>query len=212
MTHTNRWLTILCVTALLWTSQAVAATLSLHPINALENTPVVQLPVQLDTAEGDIVASLQFDIHFDPQHLQFRDVETGEAAEQADKSAHFNQIRPDVVRVVVAGLNRTVITPGTLSLIVFDLVAGASGTTSLRMDAAILSDPFGTAVPATLSPHTLVLETHGGTLQNELATGTSNSTVPGEGYSTYPALIVALLAVGAAMLWARKSPRKRGRR
>ncbi len=212
MTHPKQWLTLLCVTAIFWVPQSMAATLRLQPIVTLDNTPTAQLPVHLDTREGDFVASLQFDIHFDPQHLQFRDVETGTAAAQSDKSAHFNQIQPDVIRVVVAGLNRTVITPGTLSLIVFDLVDGAAGTTSLRMDGAILSDPFGTAVPATLSPHTLVLETRGGTVQNELATGTSNSTVPNHGYNTYPAFIVALLGVGAAMLWARKSPRKRGRR
>ncbi len=207
-----RKLTMVSAVVLLGASHVVAVTLGLQSIVTLDQTTEVQLPIQLDTQPGDVVASLQFDIHFDNEQFQFRRVETGAAAAQADKSAHFNPIRPDVIRVVVAGLNRNVIAPGILARVVFDRVSGESGTTSLRMDGAILSDPFGTAVPATLSPNTLVLEARGDTLHHGLATGTATATIPGRGYNTYPALIVALLGVGAAMLWARKAPRKRGRR
>lgn len=212
MTRVVHKLTLVSAALLLGASHVVAVTLGLQPIVSLDDSSEIQLPIQLDTQPGDVVASLQFDVHFDTEQFQFRRVETGAAATNADKSAHFNQIRPDVIRVVVAGLNRTVIAPGILARVVFDRVSGESGTTSLRMDGAILSDPFGTAVPATLSPNTLVLEARGDTLHHGLATGTAQATIPGRGYNTYPALIVALLGVGAAMFWARKAPRKRGRR
>ena len=191
-------------------SHSHSASLGLRSSEAGEDSGEVSIPVYLDAAGDESVASLQCDLRFDGAALGFLNADVGEAAEGAEKLAHANLIRPDCVRIIVAGFNRTIIAPGPVAWIHFE-AAGPLSETTIHLETAVLSDPHGNAVDVVLTPNTLDLGTADGII---LTHNTSGSAIPKtrtRSSASYTGLIVAILGVGAAMLWARKRPRK-GRR
>ncbi len=172
----------------------------------------VDVPIQLSVSDTEAVAGLQFDLRFDAAALRFVEVHTGDAATLAEKSVHSNLIRADQLRVIVAGLNRTTMDSGPIAVARFESIAGPVATTTLSMEHGILSDPYGTPIPVTLTPSTLLLESHGETLQASMATGTVQPDGARNPYESYRALIIALLCVAATITWARLTPKKQRRR
>ncbi|MCF6287546.1 MAG: cohesin domain-containing protein [Candidatus Hydrogenedentes bacterium] len=205
---------IIALSLAIWVMPLIAqgTTLGLQTTSSEESEGKVLVPIHIETDLSEPVASLQFDLHFDPKALRFSDVLAADAAQDAEKSAHSNLLRPGVVRVIIAGLNRTTMDTGLLAQIQFSAVNPLLTATTVTMEGAILSDPYGSSVPVTLSPNTVVLEQNAGILQASLATGTASPKPPGNPYGTYYALVVALLCVVAAMTWSRKSTVKGGKR
>lgn len=205
--------------ALVWVSLAIAA--CAHPatlglVSASESgspAATITVPVNLATESSESVAGIQFDLHYDPTTLEFAAVDTGPSARDAEKSTHSNLLTPGKLRVIIAGLNRNIMTDGQVCLILFHALDGESPTTSATLENGVLSDPFGSPIPLTLSPQTLVLEQRNGNFRPVLATGASiPDSGPADPYGSFRAIIIALICVFAAIFWTRKAPKKgRGR-
>lgn len=207
---TNHLAGVILVLSLVQGACGVTLGLKASPTEA--NLDSIVVPVQLSVEQGDAVASLQFDLHYDTETLRYDETATASSAQNAEKSAHANVLRPGVLRVVVAGLNRNAMATGPLVNLRFSASGGFTPTTSVSMESAIVSDPYGTAIPVTLSPNTIVLERSDGTLKARMATGTTTPSLPGDAYAPYRALVIALLCVAAAMTWSRRKPKKGHRR
>ena len=187
---------------------AQGTTLGLQRTSPEENAGKVLVPIHIETAAAEPVASLQFDLRFDPQALRFSRAVPGDIAKNADKSTHANLMHRGLVRVIVAGLNRTTMESGLLAQVEFTTNSATLNTTTVHIEGAILSDPYGSSVPVTLSPNTVVLEESKGLLQTSMVTGTASAKPASNPYGTYRALFVALLCVIAAMTWSRHSTKK----
>ena len=191
---------------------ASAATLGLQAQPSVA-ADTIAVPVHLEVAAAEAVAGIQFDLHFDPTALEFVRVEAGDQATAAEKSAHFNELSPGVLRVIIAGLNRNHMVTGPVVTIHLAPQANAPAAATATLSDAILSDPFGTAVPVMLAPQTLVLDHSNGSLAPALATGASKGTSSApDPYGSFRALVVALLCVIAAIVWTRQAPKKRRKR
>ncbi len=123
----------------------------------------VAVPVTLDAATGESVAALQFDVLFNPATLGLPDVTLGAAAAAAGKSLSHNLLQPGRMRVLIAGLNQTVIEDGVVAEAQFSIAAdAAAGAEPIAFSGIILSDPNGQSVGAASTPGTLTIG-NGGT-------------------------------------------------
>ena len=77
--------------------------------------------------EEEDVAGVQFDIVFDEANFELPAVETGVAADDAEKDVTFSVVGDGVARVVVIGFNQYIISDGVLANVFFDVNAGRVG-------------------------------------------------------------------------------------
>jgi hypothetical protein len=138
---------------------AQAATLSAGSATAKAGWDDAAVPVELDAAEGESVAAIQFDMTYENTKLSVVDVLNGAASEAAAKQLSFSSVDSDTIRVVIAGLNLNVISDGVVAEVVLSTPLGASGgETPLTVSGVFLSDPSGNAIPATAESGSVYIE------------------------------------------------------
>jgi len=106
----------------------------------------VSIPVTITTDGADQPASLQFDVTYDAANFAVLDVQVGDAAAQAGKSAVFNDSGNGTVTVLVAGLNQNVITDGVVANVSLCPLSQTVDTQTLFLDGVVVSDPFGNPI------------------------------------------------------------------
>lgn len=109
------------------------------------------LPMTLDSETGEEVAALQCELFYDASVLTFVNVAAGPAAVAAGKAVYSNVVGTGRVRCIVAGLNRAAIQDGQIFSVTFAVVSGTEDNAYfVDIENAILSDPDGRQVPATV--------------------------------------------------------------
>jgi hypothetical protein len=107
----------------------------------------VVVPITLETAVGEGVAALNFDLQYDQTKLSVADVTLGAAAQAADKIVASSLPATGTVRVIVYGVNQNVIGDGVVANVVFDVSASATaGSVPLDFTDAVAASPEATAV------------------------------------------------------------------
>lgn len=137
-----------------WATGA-SATLSVPAVMAPEAGNALSVPVILNVEPGLKVAGLQFDLEFEPEVFDLdvasgAAVKPGSAATAAEKQASYSVLSPGKVRILVFGINQTVLASGEVAVIQFGLTRNnARPTEPLKLQNAILSDLSGSRVPET---------------------------------------------------------------
>lgn len=202
---------ILYLVVVMLAAASHSVTLGLDAGDGATGADRLLVPVSLTSVDGEAAAGLQFDVNFDPVALQFAGLETGNAAGNAEKIAHANLVSPGQLRVVIAGFNRNAIASGTVAQLEFSWIATGEAVAQLRMNGAVVSDPFGSPLPVGIAPDTLTLDRSAALA---IATDTDADDAPVSSYASlarYRAVVFALVVVGIVMLLSRKAPKK-GRR
>jgi hypothetical protein len=133
-------------------AQTPMASLSAGSGSGLPGATSVAVPVSLASLDGAQVAALNFDLSFDASRLAVGSVSIGSAASSAGKSLSSSQPAANRIRVIIFGINPTVIPDGTLAVVSFNVLAGAApGTSSLTLSSSAASDPGGSPVPVSAS-------------------------------------------------------------
>jgi len=105
---------------------------------------LVYVPVVFDPGAAS-VASLQFDLQYDPGHFAFVHLMAGPAAISAGKDVLPGAQRQRLT-VIVAGLNQTAIPAGVLAEIYLEILPDAQGEARISLGNMVLSDARGGAV------------------------------------------------------------------
>jgi hypothetical protein len=107
----------------------------------------VVVPITLETAVGEGVAALNFDLQYDQTKLSVADVTIGAAAQAADKIVASSLPATGTVRVIVYGVNQNVIADGVVANVVFNVSTSATaGIIPLDFSDAVAASPEATAV------------------------------------------------------------------
>lgn len=107
------------------------------------------VPVALHVGAGDQVAALQFEVSFDRRMLELVSVKAGPGAEAVQKLVTSAALESGRIRVVIAGLNREVMTTGNVAILEFiapELEPDA--TKLLKLENVKLCDPRGAPISA----------------------------------------------------------------
>lgn len=105
----------------------------------------VSLPVSFAAAQAS-VAALQFDLAL-PSGISFVTATASAGALGAGKSVSANMVNATTLRVLVFGLNQTVIPSGSLLTIQMKIVSGMkSGDNPIVISGVVMSDPAGKTV------------------------------------------------------------------
>jgi hypothetical protein len=107
----------------------------------------VVVPITLETAVGEGVAAINFDLQYDESKLSVADVTLGAAAQAADKIIISGLPETNIVRAIIYGENQTIISDGVIANIVFNVSASApTGIIPLDFTVAVAASPEATAV------------------------------------------------------------------
>lgn len=188
---------------------AMGATLGLDISRVEISDGEIVVPVALALPGGESVAAFQIDLAYEPSVWRFLKAEPGEEAARAEKSAQAHVRRPGLVRVVVVGFNRNELGAGEVARLVFARDAGAGASSGVRIDDAVLSDPFGNPLDVSLASDVLVVD---GEEAIAVATGAARPVSTGSSAAwivRYRALLFALIVVAITMALARSGPRRR---
>jgi hypothetical protein len=165
-THTGRALLAVLVAAF-GLAAANAGELTAGPAQVRSGQQVVPILFQ---ADGESVASMQFDIAFDSAAFEIVDVETGEAAAEAVKAPVFAAPENGRTRVVVAGLNQDIIGGGVIAYVVLEPIAADVPAPYVGLDSAVFSNPAGEEiVPEAISDEEDISEEQPAVQRPELA-------------------------------------------
>ena len=120
-----------------------AASLNIGNAQASVGQTEVQVNVDLDVAGSEEIASLQLDLQFD-NRLAVVDVQAGSVATAADKSVAWNSQSNGTARVLLYGMNQSVIGSGQVLQLIFDVQSDAvSGQSDISADSLSASSPVG---------------------------------------------------------------------
>jgi hypothetical protein len=127
---------------------AYAATLSTQTITG---APGDSLTVDLSyAAQGSSVSALNFDLTYDASRLTLTSVTIGAAGTSASKIVSSNAISSGLEKVIVYGINTTVIGDGVLIRATFTIKsAAADGSAVISIGGIVGSSPTAQAVPIT---------------------------------------------------------------
>lgn len=123
------------------------------------------IPVAFDP-QASSVAGFQFDFPI-PPGTSFQNVSAGPIVAAASKSLQTSVLQGNIIRVIVFGLNQTLILAGIGANI--HLVSTASGTQALILQNAVASDPAGATVPLQTVGGTLTIASENPTVATTLA-------------------------------------------
>jgi cohesin domain-containing protein len=131
-----------------WTVFAEAASLSIFP-NPLVASPGNSVLMSVDyNAQGAQVASLQFDLLYDPSVLSITTATAGSGAINASKTLSDKLISPGELRFIISGFNQNVFgRGGVVHLTVQVSNSAPKGPYSLFLCNMVASDPNGRSVP-----------------------------------------------------------------
>ena len=148
---TNRRLqtaVILSAVLIALAADAGAARLMLgEPVPGADGATTI-LPIVLNPAPGEEVAGLQCDILLNGTGLSHVKTEIGPAGQDAAKTLSANLVGPSKVRILLIGLNQNAMAEGVVANVLLESVNGAGSPKNASLDSVILSDPFGTRIPA----------------------------------------------------------------
>lgn len=141
-----------CLLALLLgvvlSTTAPAATLRLG--TPYQTTGGVAVPVWLNPAAQDDVASLQFQFAYDHNDFSITSVAAGPAASGAGKEVIFAG-HGDLATVIVAGFNQDILEGGLVATLYLSPNGDAQVLGDIGITGPVFSDPNGEAVPNTIS-------------------------------------------------------------
>lgn len=142
------WWAAILVVAVAHEPAFCAASLELGPVR--EEGAYLAVPVEFapDTAVG--TAGLQFDLQYDTSQFDIASVTAGFAATQGDKGVMWSEPVPGTLRVLVAGMNQTVMPPGTLVSVHFVPTVAGHAPAPCAFATGVASGPFGEDVPLAL--------------------------------------------------------------
>ncbi len=146
------WLLATLALALPFGTEALSprAELGIASSYGFPGTKTVPLAVTLTSLDGAQVAGLSFDLTFDDSRLSFREASLGTAAAVAGKTATWNLVAPNRLRVIIIGVNQWAISNGPVLSVRFNILPGAAtGTSTLGLSSVVASDP--TSSPVTRS-------------------------------------------------------------
>jgi hypothetical protein len=113
----------------------------------------VAVPITLETAAGEAVAALNFDLQYDESKLSVADVTLGAAAQAADKVIVSGLPETDIVRVIIYGENQNSIGDGVVANIVFNVSASAAPEMiPLTFTDAVAASPEAIAIELQTAP------------------------------------------------------------
>ena len=132
-----------------WAAGA-GASLYLPEMKAPAEGHVLSAPVMLEIRPGHQVAGLQFDLEYDPSVFELESeagVQPGIAATEAEKQVTYSPLGPGKIRVIVFGLNQTLLSDGEVASVRFVLNRlRARPMEQIKVSNAILADLSGTRV------------------------------------------------------------------
>jgi Cohesin domain len=151
MTGVSRlmWLLALLLLALPFRTEALSprAELTIASSYGFPGTKTVPLAVTLTSLDGAQVSGLSFDLTFDDSRLSFREASLGIAAAMAGKTATWNLVAPNRLRVIIIGVNQWAIGTGPVLSVRFNILPGAAtGTSILGLSSFVASDPASSPV------------------------------------------------------------------
>lgn len=158
-------------------------------------TKLVSIGLVVSPGPGERIAAVQADIEFDPLQLAPTGVVVGQQAGQAGKQVGYFRIDSRRLRIVVYGINQTVITQGELAIVNFQLAATACpGLTALQAENPCLSSPEGGAVAAQALPGVMAISLPAAAASLDRVRAYPNPFHPGQGQNR---LIFYPLTIGA---------------
>ena len=154
--RTSRTRLTLCVSLLALSSITYAAEVSV-PSLATGPGSSISLSIMFDP-QGSSLSGIQFDLQYDNSNMTI--VATpGEASGVSGKSIYLNEISPNRLRFLVAGLNQNVIGAGPLLSLLVNLAPNTlGGSYSLMVSGATGTDALGNASPVAGSNGTITVE------------------------------------------------------
>lgn len=109
------------------------------------NGDSVDLPIVFTADSSRPVSTMQFDVTL-PKGVTSKSVEAGEAAKQASKNASSAMVK-DKLRVIVFGINQTVISSGVIATLKLQTTASAQAKIpDVKLTQIVFSDPAGKQV------------------------------------------------------------------
>ncbi len=128
---------------------ARAATLTVANVIAAPSAKDVRVAVNLAPDCEDAVSGVQFDLVYDASNVTLNEVQTGQAAAAAGKTASFHVATAGKATIVVSGMNKNTIATGSVAEVLFDLSdQPARQVYSLVLERIIMTDAAGRAIPA----------------------------------------------------------------
>jgi hypothetical protein len=180
-----------CLLAL--ATECFGANLAMGNQGGVAGFGTVVLPITLSTSAGEEVACGQCDVVFDPSALNVSIVSAGAATQAAGKSVSYSVISAGRVRVLVSGFNLNAISDGEIARLAFNISGDAlEGVQPVALSAIVLSDPSGTAVPATSNSGSIAVRVE------PLPTGFTR--LPGVGFVS---MVFMVLFAWGARRWSR---------
>lgn len=146
----------------------------------------VQVSVALESAGGTYPAGLQMDLSFSTSALTYVRAAKGSAADAAGKNVSANFTAPGNLRLLVAGLNQTLISDGIVAQVEFQIAANAPvSITPLIVKGVVASTFQGQLIPSTAGSGLIAI---GGGITNPSHLYFAQI-ADGDGYSTSFALV-----------------------
>ena len=134
--------------AMCWTVSANATTLSISPDPLVASGGNSVLTSVDYTAQGAQVASLQFDLLYDPGVLSITTATAGSGVINASKTLSENLISPGNLRFIISGFNQNVFGGGSVATLTVQVSNSARmGAHFLFLCNIVASDPNGLSVP-----------------------------------------------------------------
>lgn len=110
----------------------------------------VQMFLYLESSGGVHPAGIQVDVGFNTSVLTYGKISRAASAVAAEKSVFANLTAPGNLRVLVAGVNQTLIDDGYLAMIEFQIAANAPvSTTTVTLAGAVATTLAAAAIPST---------------------------------------------------------------
>jgi len=130
---------------------ANAATLALSTVSGTPGGPPATLPLVLTPGTNQRVASLQFDLAYDPTLLTPVSISEGPTAIAASKSIILNELGPGNYRIIIAGFNNNQIAAGTVAEFSFSIALSATHTLPVDLSNVLLASTTGSQVPVVVT-------------------------------------------------------------
>ena len=122
------------------------------------NSKIV-VPINILPEEGEQISCLQLDVRYDPEKINLDNVLIGDSALKSEKEIEYAKIGDDTIRILLHGLNNTIMSQGTIAKLECSLTQIASaGPSPLMLLNTVASDPSAKATPIAAKDNAIVIE------------------------------------------------------
>ena len=166
------WLWLMTISLFCIPMAANAATLSVSDIEIKAGDTNAIVSVYLAMNSGEEIASLQFDLRYDEDQLNFVSAVLDRTVEQdLEKILEYNIISDGVVRFVIYGQNRYIFTEGNIIEITFDADTDApEGKSDIAFENFIAASPDALSITLSAEKGIVDVSNDGGSV---ISTGDS---------------------------------------